>query len=47
MPKVVKKETLNKYINMGQISDLEILKSYFSIDQACVDLCVELPINSQ
>ena len=41
MSRVVRKETPNKYTRQGRISDLEIMKSQFSIDRAAVELSVE------
>ena len=38
MTRVVRKETLIIQANMGWILDLEILKSYISIDRACLKL---------
>ena len=47
MSRVVRKETLNKYTRPGRISDLEIMKSKFSIDQAAVELSIKFHIKSR
>jgi len=38
MTRVVRKETLVNQVIVGRISDLEILKSWISIDQAYIEL---------